>query len=195
MLREMLICFLLIPFFSFAQQNRIKIGLIGVPFQSGFVLADVGFERLNKERKASWQLHYNYANGSVAADAGDTKREWFTAERSFYTGKKGNLKLVYSFFMEAGNRTKFPGYIHPPPDSVPKYTRKFELCPGAAAGLHFNYKKHLGLQLLTGPKLIFVTKEITHYKNINTKQEYQENKGSSLKPGFRFMLNLCYTFK
>jgi len=192
-----LVCFIslfLVNTRALSQQNKIKGGVLGIPgFQSGFATGNIGYERLNKNQTASWQIHYNLASGSIASDAGDTKRKWVTVEKTFYLKGKHESSFLYSFFIESGTRTKFPGFIHPSPDSIPRYTRSFELCPGIAAGLHYNFSRHFGLQVLSGPKIIF-SKPHTFFYSTATGKNFTADGGNEIKTGYRFMLNLCYQF-
>ena len=176
-----------------SQHNRLKAGYLGFPSESAFGMGNIGFERLNKNKTSSFQIHYNIAGGSVASDVGDTKRKWFTAEKTFYVKSNKPTHFLYSIFIELGNRTKYPGFIHPPQDSIPQYTRSFEICPGVAAGLHHNFSSHWGIGLLTGPKLIFTNKQTNYYNGVS-KQEFIVKEGNSITTGLRFTPYICFQF-
>ena len=176
-----------------AQLYRIKAGVIGLPFEAGFGVGNVGFEKMNKAKTSSFQIHYSIAGGSIATDAGDTKRKWFTAEKTFYVKSKQRINFVYSIFVELGNRKKYPGNIEPPRDSIPQYTKSFEVCPGLAAGFHYDFTKHLGIGLLTGPKLIFTNKKTNYYNGLSNK-EYIVEEGNSVTTGLRFTPYICFQF-
>ena len=178
---------------TYAQLNRIKAGIIGLPFESGFGIGNIGFERMNKAGTSSFQIQYSIAGGSIATDVGDTKRKWFTAEKTFYVKSKQPVNFAYSIFVELGNRTKYPGNIAPPRDSIPQYTRSFEICPGLAAGFHYNFNKHLGIGLLTGPKLIFTNKKTNYYNGLSNK-EFIVEEGKSVTTGLRFTPYICFQF-
>ena len=180
---------------SKSQLNKIKAGILGVPgYQSGFATGNIGYERLNKDNTGSWQIHYNFSTGSVAADAGSTKRNWITIEKTFYIQKPVKYIFLYSFFAEAGNRTKLAGFVHSPPDSIFKNTTTTEICPGIAVGFHHDFSRHWAIQAITGPKLIIDTKkESLYYNSINNKY-YSLPTDKEIRTGLRFMLNICYQF-
>ncbi len=177
-----------------AQNNRIKAGLTGVPiFQGGFGIITFGYEKLNNEKNKSWQFTANASYGSIAADAGSTNRKWFTLERINYINyKPDKSRLYYSFFIEAGNRIKLPGYFHPPPDSILNKTKSFEISPGLGAGVHFRIKKKFGIQISTGPKIIFAKTKDQYYNSITRKSYSSSYNGT--KFGFRYMGTLSYQF-
>ena len=50
-----------------AQRNYIQVFAIGVPFQSGAGIGNIGFEHLNKNRNGSWQFGLNGAIGTLTA--------------------------------------------------------------------------------------------------------------------------------
>jgi hypothetical protein len=178
-----------------AQLNKIKAGFLAIPtFQSGFATANIGYEHFNKSGTSSWQINYNFSTGSVAADAGATKRKWVTLDKTFYNKKKSKFLFLYSFFMEIGNRTKLPGYISNTLDSVFKKTTAFEVSPGAALGFHYAFSSHWGLEAISGPKLIIDTKKESLYFNSITHQYYSFPLKKELQPGLRVMLALCYQF-
>ena len=156
-------------------------------------LGNIGFERLNKNKTSSFQIQYSIAGGSVATDVGDTKRKWFTVERTIYVKSKQPTNFVYSFFIELGSRTKFPGNIEPRSDSVPRYTKSFEICPGVAVGFHHKFDTHWAIGLLTGPKLIFTNRQ-TKYYNTVTRNEFIVKAGNSITTGVRFTPYISFQF-
>ena len=139
-------CFILILLISSslsAQQNRIKLGFMGFPSQSGFGIGDIGYERLNGKLNASWQLHFSASGGSIATDIGTETRKWVTIEKTFYRHTIAKrITWSYSFFTEAGSREKSPGYVSYIPEKILKKTKWIEINPGAS----------LGIQLLLGKK-------------------------------------------
>lgn len=193
-----LICFIFIANAqaqSQSQLNKIKAGILGVPgFQSGFATGNIGYERLNKDNTRSWQIHYNFSTGSVAADAGSTQRNWITIEKTFYIQKPVKYVFLYSFFAEAGNRTKLAGFEHNPPDSIFKNTTSTEVCPGIAIGLHRDLGKHWGIQAVCGPKMIIDIKKESLYYSISSLNYFMVPEEKNIRAGMRFMLNICYQF-
>jgi hypothetical protein len=176
----------------YAQQFRIKAGLIALP--PNFATANIGAERMDKNGRGSWQLHYALLAGRVAADAGETHRKWVTLERSWYLGKKDKIKFIYSLFTEAGNRIKYPGFIDTPADSILKSRNYKELCPGAAIGCNIALSRRVGFQVLTGPKLIIPLSAVQYLYNANTKTNFDINEKKVNRAGFRFMASLYYEF-
>jgi hypothetical protein len=180
---------------SQSQLNKIKAGILGVPgFQSGFATGNIGYEQLNKDYTGSWQIHYNFSTGSVAADAGSTKRNWITVEKTFYIQKPVKYVFLYSFFAEAGNRTKLAGFVHSPPDSIFKNTTSSEVCPGIAIGFHRDLGKHWGIQAVCGPKMIIDIKKESLYYSISSLSYFTVPEEKNIRAGMRFMLNICYQF-
>jgi hypothetical protein len=163
-------------------------------FQSGFATGNIGYERLNKDNTGSWQIHYNFSTGSVAADAGSTKRNWITVEKTFYIQKPVKYVFLYSFFAEAGNRTKLAGFVHSPPDSIFKNTTSSEVCPGIAIGFHRDLGKHWGIQAVCGPKMIIDIKKESLYYSISSLSYFTVPEEKNIRAGMRFMLNICYQF-
>jgi hypothetical protein len=183
------------PTYCQLKLNKIKGGILGVPgFQSGFATGNIGYERMNKNKTGSWQIHYNFSAGSIAADAGNTNRNWFTFEKTFYAKKRTNYPFMYSFFVEAGHRTKLPGFVHNAPDSIFKNTTATEICPGIAVGFHHDFNRHWEIQVLTGPKLIIDTKKESLYYNSVSDKYYFLPVEKDIRTGLRFMLNICYQF-
>jgi hypothetical protein len=176
-----------------AQLNRVKAGGLVFGAAGVFGMGNIGFERLNKNKTSSFQIHYSIAGGSVAADAGDTKRKWFTTEKTFYVKSKQSTNFVYSIFIEMGNRIEYPGNIEPRPDSILQYMKSFETSPGAAMGFHHNFSTHWGIGLLTGPKLIFTNKQTVYYDAVN-KREFTVKAGNSITTGLRFTPYICFQF-
>ena len=75
-------CFLIafISLFSqkgYTQRNYVKGFIIGLPFQSGAVIANAGFEHLTTTKKASWQLSINFAAGQLGNDADHRRADGF----------------------------------------------------------------------------------------------------------------------
>ncbi len=194
----LVICFIIIAVAqaqSQLQLNKIKAGILGVPgFQSGFATGNIGYERMNKNKTGSWQIHYNFSAGSVAADAGSTNRKWFTIEKTFYAKKPEKYVFIYSFFAEAAHRTKLAGFEHSAPDSIFKSTTSTEICPGIAAGFHHDFSRHWDLQALCGPKLIIDTKKESLYYSITNLKYFTVPEEKNISTGLRFMLNICYQF-
>ena len=182
---------LAICFSAHAQQNRIKASVILLPMSFG--TGTIAYERLNKTLHASWQINFSVAAGAVASDAEHVNRKWVTAEKTFYTGKPANLRFMYSFFVEAGSRIRRPGFIHPPDDSIPQSTKGFEFCPGISIGMHYNISKHFGVQLFSGPKLVYGKSETRYYDAVGLKY-FSVNEGNKLSTGLRFGVLLFYQF-
>ena len=193
-----LICFIFIAVAqakSQSQLNKIKAGILGVPgFQSGFATGNIGYERMNKNNTGSWQIHYNFSTGSVAADAGSSNRKWFTVEKTFYVQKPAKYIFLYSFFTEAAHKTKQAGFVHSVPDSIFKSITSTEICPGIAVGFHRDLSKHWGLQALCGPKLIIDTKKESLYYSSTNLKYFSVPEEKNIRTGLRFMLNICYQF-
>ncbi len=189
-------CFILILFMNLAltaQQNRIKLGFIGFPSQSGFGIGDIGFERLNKELNSSWQLHFSASGGAIASDVGTETRKWGTIEKTFY--RKTIAKKItwsYSFFTEAGSRDKSPGHVPYIPEKILKKTKLFEINPGASLGIQLLLGKKWGIETQAGPKLIFA-KGIKYYRNSTANQIYSES-FHDIKAGYRLIGGFTYQF-
>lgn len=175
-----------------AQLNKIKGSLLGAPFESGFYLGTIGYERLTRSQTSSWQLYYNVAQGAVGADIGDTDRRWFTIEKTYYVKSKTKFMFFYTFFVEKGNRIKQPGHVDYPMNALLKNTRSKEICPGGAVGLNFRWRKKWGMQVLGGPKLI-IEKATTNYYNAYT-QKFFNSKANNTKLGGRFIGNFYFQF-
>ena len=188
-----LILTILISSAMMAQQNRIKLGFLGFPSQSGFGIGNIGYERLDKSQKRSWQILYSMSGGSVALDAETYKRKWITVERLFYfTTISKKLAYYYTVFIETGERTSDPGHIAIYDTSRYEGFRAFELSPGAGMGLKFNFSKKLALETGAGPKLVWLkgTKEYyNHRDNIHFNTPYQET-----RLGFRFLFSFSWQF-
>ncbi len=188
-----LILTILISSAMMAQQNRIKLGFIGFPSQSGFGIGNIGYERLDKSQKRSWQILYSMSGGSVGVDAEAYKRKWVTVERLFYfptVSKK--LTYYYSLFLETGERTSEPGHIVIYDTSRYEGIRSFELSPGAAIGFKFNFSKRLALETAAGPKLIWLKGKEEYYNrrdNIHYNTPYNET-----RVGFRFLFSFSWQF-
>ncbi len=176
----------------YGQQYRVKAGIIALPVRFAFVNA--GAEYINKAGTASWQVFYNYSTGSVAADAGETKRQWITLDRIWYKGENKKVKFMFGPFIEVGKRTKFPGYISSPVDSIPQKWDYTEICPGAAIGFHVAFSKRIGLQAIAGPKMIVTTKGTEYLTNANTHTNYSINDDKKITAGFRFTGCIYYQF-
>jgi hypothetical protein len=177
---------------SYGQEYRIKAGVIALPISFAFLNA--GAEYINKAGTGSWQVFYNYSTGAVAADVGETKRQWIIFDRIWYKGKNKKVKFMFGPFVEAGKRTKFPGYIHPPIDSIPRKWDYTEICPGAAIGLHLAFSKRIGLQAIGGPKMIVTTKGTKYLSNANTHTNYSIVDNKKITAGFRFTGCIYYQF-
>ncbi|MBM3416669.1 MAG: hypothetical protein FJY20_09525 [Bacteroidetes bacterium] len=188
-----LILSLLVSSVMMGQQNRIKFGFIGFPSQSGFGIGNIGYERLDQSQKKSWQILYSMSGGSVAVDAESYQRKWLTVERLFYfTAISKKLTYFYSLFLETGERTSEPGHIAIYDTSRYEGFRAFELSPGAALGLKFNFSKRLALETGAGPKLIWLKGKKEYYNrrdNIHFNTPYQET-----RPGFRFLFSCSWQF-
>lgn len=176
-----------------AQQNRIKFGFLGFPAPSGFGIGNIGYERLNKQQNKSWQLLFSMSGGSIALDAESYKRKWLTIERLYYfstVSKK--LSYFYTFFIETGERTSDPGHI--PIYDTSRYDgfRSFELSPGTALGLKFNFSKKLALETGAGPKLIWLNGKEKYYNdrdNIHFTAPYKKT-----RIGYRFLFSFSWEF-
>lgn len=176
-----------------AQQNRIKLGFIGFPSQSGFGIGDIGYERLNKKLNASWQLHFSASGGAIASDVGTETRKWGTIEKTFY--RKTIAKKItwsYSFFTEAGSREKSPGRVFDVPEKILKKTNLFEINPGASFGIQLLLGKKWGIETQVGPKLIFA-KGKKYYRNSTINQTYSESI-YDIKAGYRLIGGFTYKF-
>jgi hypothetical protein len=176
----------------YGQQYRIKAAVFAFPVS--FAMANAGAEYINKSGTASWQALYNITAGSVALDAGETHRQWVTIDRIWYKGKNTKVKFLYNTFIEAGKRIKYPGFIHPPLDSIPKQWVYSEVCPGVAIGFNVAFGKHMGLQAITGPKLIITLKGTEHLSNANTNSKFSIADNRGINIGFRFTGCLYYQF-
>ncbi|MGQ0739644.1 MAG: hypothetical protein ACT4OJ_11330 [Bacteroidota bacterium] len=188
-----LIWLLLISSVMTAQQNRIKLGFIGFPSQSGFGIGNIGYERIDKSKKKSWQVLYSMSGGSVALDAETYKRKWLTVERLFYFSTiSKKLTYFYSLFLETGERTSDPGHIAIYDTSRYEGFRAFELSPGAALGLKFNFSKKLAMETGAGPKLVWLKGKKEYYNrrdNIHFSTPYKET-----RLGFRFLFSFSWLF-
>jgi hypothetical protein len=189
-------CFILIIFTCSslaAQQNRIKLGFIGFPSVSGFGIGDIGFERLNKNLNASWQLHFSASGGAVATDVGTETRKWGTIEKTFYRNTiSKRITWSYSFFTETGSREKSPGKVLNSPEKILLKTKWFEINPGACLGIQFRIGKKLGIETQAGPKFIFATGK-EYYRNSVINQTFSESLNNN-RPGFRFIGGFTYQF-
>ena len=188
------IFFVLIQLQVHAQQNRIKLGIAGVPiFQSGFGIGNIGYERLRKDMKASWQLLYSIAGGSPATDAAISNRKWLTVERLWYF-KTINKKVgyYYSVFSEAGSRTTKPGHAHYPDTAWLKETKVTEINPGVSLGILLKLGKRINLETAAGPKLMFQSGK-EYYRNFRDNKDFTEPYKDT-KFGLRFLFSFSYQF-
>lgn len=176
-----------------AQQNKLKLGFLGFPTQSGFGIGDVGYERLNKELNSSWQLHFSASGGAIAMDAGTESRKWITVEKTFYRNTiTKKITWSYSFFLEAGSRLKKPGKISYSPDKILRETKLFEINPGACLGIQIRLGRKWGVESQIGPKLIFANGD-NYYSNSIINQNYLEPE-NYFKAGFRVTGGFYYQF-
>ncbi|HUR66190.1 MAG TPA: hypothetical protein VMZ03_07545 [Chitinophagaceae bacterium] len=175
------------------QQNRVKLGFIGFPSQSGFGIGNIGYERLDRSKKRSWQLLYSMSGGSAAVDLETYKRKWITVERIVYFNTRNKkLDYFYTLFLETGKRTSEPGYIAVYDTSRYDGLKAFELSPGVAGGLRFALSKRLGLETGGGPKFIWLNGEEQYYNrrdDIHFSKDYRKT-----KLGFRFMFSFSWQF-
>lgn len=170
-----------------AQQNRLKFGIMGIPFSgAGFGIGSVGYEHLDSTLHSSWQFFLNAAGGSIAADARSESRVWGTAERTFY--KKTISKKIswsYSFFTEIGNRTVNAGYEKNTFEKIFKTKKVFEINPGASLGLQLYLGKKVRLEGQAGPKVIFASGKNNYY-DFDTGEPFSQ-KVNEIKAGYRFL--------
>ncbi len=177
-----------------AQRNKIKLGILGVPFfQSGFGMGTIGYERLNKKNTASWQAHFNVAGGSIATDVPVDTRRWGTIEKTFYY-KTVAKRISYSFsaFTEIGDRVTTPGYARFEPDSILRKTVVFEINPGASLGLQYMFSKKWGIEMQAGPKLIIANGK-KHFINSTNQQKF-EVASDEIKAGYMFTGSFYFQF-
>lgn len=188
------IFFVLIQLQVHAQQNRIKVGLFGIPtMQSGFGLTNIGFERIDKNMKASWQLLYSLSGGSPNTDWESTFRNWFTFERICYfktTSRK--LGYYYSGYIEVGKRRITPGYAHYPDTASLKETKVTEINPGVSLGIFLKLGKRINLETAAGPKLMFQSGK-EYYRNFRDNKDFTEPYKDT-KFGLRFLFSFSYQF-
>lgn len=188
------ILFLLLHLQINAQQNKIKVGIAGLPmFQSGFGMGNVGYERLNKNLNTSWQILYAVAGGSPAADAAISTRKWLTIERLWYfkpVHKK--ISYYYSFFSEAGIRKTKPGHAHYPDTAWLKETKVSEINPGASLGIVIKLGRKICVESAAGPKLIFQSGK-EYYRNYRDNYDFTEPYKDT-KLGLRFLFSFSYQF-
>jgi hypothetical protein len=188
-----LILFFLICHQLFAQQNRIKLGFIGFPSQSGFGIGNIGYERFNDELSSSWQLHINGSGGAIGNDVGTETRKWVTVERTFYKETISEaITWSYSFFLEAGNRIKKDEGRNPIPAKEFIERKLIELNPGISLGVQLRIGKKWGIESQAGPKVIFATGK-NYYYNRSINQYFTENT-NGIKAGFRFMGAIYFQF-
>jgi hypothetical protein len=177
-----------------AQQNKIKLGFIGLPFNgSGVAIGTAGYERFDQKLNASWQLSLSAAGGNFAADAPIHSRTWITGERSFYFKPVAKKKIGYSFspFIEIGTRSTRPGHAAFGPDSILKKRVAFEINPGAGLGLYYALSKNWGIEMQAGPKLIFARKK-EYFTNSIIHSDF-ETTDHEIRAGF--MLTGCVYFQ
>ncbi len=179
---------------SNAQQLSIKGGIIGIPFFEGFpgYIISGGAEWQTKNKKNSWQLIYNYAEGAVAQDAPQYKRNWFSLDKIHYVPTKTKVQFLYSFFLEAGRKIKYPGYGRSVSDTIFNNKNSFEINPGLSAGAALHFSKNIGMQFLVGPKLIIANSK-TNWYNITTRN-YFYTREKEYDKGYRFNVFFNYNF-
>lgn len=188
-----LILLIIISSSLIAQQNKIKLGFIGFPSQSGFGIGDIGYERFNKGLNSSWQFHFSASGGAIASDVGTETRKWGTIEKTFYRNTiSKRITWSYSFFTEAGSREKSPGRIYYTPEKILKKTKLFEINPGACLGIQLRFGKKWGIETQAGPKLIFANGK-KYYRNIIISQTYSES-FQYIKVGYRLIGGFTYQF-
>ncbi|HWR32013.1 MAG TPA: hypothetical protein VN451_00695 [Chitinophagaceae bacterium] len=176
-----------------AQKNRIKLGFIGFPSESGFAIGDIGYERLSKELNSSWQFHFSASGGTIAIDAGTETRKWVTVEKTFYRKTVANkITWSYSFFTEAGCREKNPGRVPYIPEKILINTKQFEINPGASLGIQLRFGKKWGIETQVGPKIIIATGK-EYYRNNIINQPYSKT-FHNLKAGYRLIGTFAYQF-
>lgn len=193
--RELIIlvslCLLCLPRAD-AQRNYLQVFAIGVPFQSGAGIGNIGFEHLNKERNGSWQFAFNAAGGSLGNDAGDPHRIWFTIDKIIQLNKKmafTNAPFV-SFFIEAGKRRVSGERLYGEVGDYLQSTVSFEINPGVGIGRNFRLGKKIHLQLLAGPKAIiaFAKDEVLE----TASNEVFFTRHTELSAGYRVLINFCF---
>lgn len=188
-----LIVFFMITQTIYGQKNKLKLGFLGFPSQSGFGIGDIGYEKFKKDMTSSWQFHFSASGGAIATDIGTESRKWVTVEKTFY--QKTIAKKItwsYSFFTEIGNRLKKPGKITYTPEKILQETKYFEVSPGASLGIQIGIGKRWGVESQVGPKLIF-TKGKEYYRNSILNHKYSVSAGQ-VKAGFRIIGEFYYKF-
>jgi hypothetical protein len=188
----LLIACLLTASRSAAQRNYIQAFAIGVPFQSGAGIGNIGFEHLNKERNSSWQFAFNAAGGSLATDVAVPHRIWGTIDKMITLNKKTvftNAPFL-SFFLEVGKRRLSGGRLFPENGSILQSTDAFEINPGIGIGRNFSLGKKWHMQILAAPKLIFSFRKDQYFETASGTLFY--NKYNEVSGGYRILFNFCY---
>ena len=188
---------IIVFFCLFAQQgksqtNFIQGFVIGLPFQSGAGIGNVGFEHHNIIKKKGWQIGLNAAAGTLTTDVGVPKRIWLTFDNIWFLSKQGLLSnsAFLSFFMEAGKRTISAGRVFPENGSIFQRTFSSEINPGIGVGKNFRLGKKSHFQLLAGPKMIigFMKDE---YKETASNLTFK-NSYTKVSAGYRVLFNFCF---
>lgn len=175
-----------------AQRNYLQVFAIGLPFQSGAGIGNIGFEHINKNENGAWQANFHAGGGTIATDAGTPLRIWVSGDRLFSLNKKAPWinATVFSVFLEAGTRSRKGMMADLENGKLLRKEKSFELCPGISIGQHIKLGKRSHLQLLAGPKLI-VGFNADEYRETATGNLYI-NRSHSLKGGYRILINLCF---
>lgn len=175
-----------------AQRNYLQVFAIGIPFQSGAGIGNIGFERINKNQTGAWQANFHAGGGTLATDVGTPLRIWVSGDKLFSLTKKTPWikATVFSVFLEAGSRSREGAMRHPENGQLLNTEKAFELCPGIAIGQHLKLGKRSHLQLLAGPKLIAAF-HADEYLETATGNRYVQH-SNSLKGGYRILINFCF---
>ena len=187
-----LIILLCLAFSSNAQYSTMKFGAMGFFTGEAFGIATLGAEFFQKNN-TSWQILFNISGGAGAIDADIINRQWLSIDRVFI--RKPMAKHDYYFlslFTEIGNRN----------NKVSQFKREgyrlvnikqFEINHGIAVGANFKIKRRWGIDMIAGPKLIIASGKKRYFDPITAGYDFKKFK--SVEAGYRFMINLSYSFK
>lgn len=184
---------LLITIKGNSQQNYLKVFAIGVPFQSGAGIGNIGFEHLNKNSTGAWQFDLNMAAGTFTTDVSVPHRVWLSADKIFLFNKQAKYQnaVFYTFFTEAGTRNLAGGRVlYAQNGSIFQKTKSFEINPGAGLGKNFPIGKRCHFQAIAGPKIIFAFRKDQYYETASGKYFY--DRYTKISAGYRILLNFCF---
>ncbi|MBL7731879.1 MAG: hypothetical protein JNM88_11930 [Chitinophagaceae bacterium] len=175
-----------------AQRNYLQVFAIGIPFQSGAGIGNIGFERINKNQTGAWQANFHIGGGTLATDIGTPLRIWVSGDKLFSLNKKTPWikATVFSVFIETGSRTRKGADLTPENGQLLNTEKAVELCPGIAIGQHLKLGKRSHLQLLAGPKLIAAFHADEYFETASGNRYVQRS--SSIRGGYRILINFCF---